>query len=46
MDVQYFTLNSIEPELPLLKDREKNREEIMTFEYSKECGKNGRENAR
>jgi hypothetical protein len=42
MDVQYFTLNLIEPELPLLKGREKNGEKIMTCE----CGKNGRENAR
>jgi hypothetical protein len=41
MDVQYFTLNLIEPELPLLKGREKNGEEIMTCER----GKNGKENA-
>jgi hypothetical protein len=42
MDVQYFTLNLIEPELPLLKHGEENGEEIMTGEW---CG-NGRESAR
>jgi hypothetical protein len=42
MNVQYFTLNLIEPELPLLKGREKNGEEIMTCE----CSKNGGEYAR
>jgi hypothetical protein len=46
MDVQYFTLNLIEPELPLLKHGEDKRgisgEEMMTSEW---CG-NDRENAR
>jgi hypothetical protein len=45
MDVQYFTLNLIEPELPLLKDGEESGEVSGEKNMSNEWCGNGRENA-